>query len=273
MDNKRLILKKIITVFTAFLLTFALACLGLCITAKIASSRNFTKNMIDKTDYVQLAQEEIKEALSDLAIPSGLPSSFFDNKISADTISQIVTNSVNLNFSSEDIALDTNYIKEDLKNEITLWANDNFVFIDDSTSSAIDLLTEECYHVVLRYSSPEFLRVLGDIASPFSKVAVLGIIVALTLSAFTLFFLFRLLNKKEFFFFCFVSSCSGGLLIGIIPLILLVTNKISSIAITSKSLYAFICGFVNSCLTALVLFGLVLILISIVLVFLQKRKA
>ncbi len=273
MDKNKLILKRIITVFTAFILCFALACLGLCVTVKIAAGGNFAKGIIDKTNYVSLAENEIKEGLSDLAIPSGLPSDFFNNKISSDTVSQIISDSVDYSFSSGGTAPDLTFIKEDFKRDITLWANENFVFIDDATSSAVSLLTEECYNVVLRYCSPSILQYLGRLSVSLDKVATLGIILALTLTAFTLFFLSRLLGKKEFFFFSFVSFCSGGLLVGIIPFILLITNKISSIAILSKSLYAFICGFVNSCLLALVLFGLILVLISAIFVILEKRKA
>lgn len=269
--DKKFILKRIITVFTAFILAFALACLGLCVAVKIAVSVNFVKGIINKTDYVSFAEQEIKEGLSDLAIPSGLPSDFFNDKITSDTISKIVTDSVNHNFLNSNPP-DLSFIKEDLRTAITLWANENFVFIDSATDSAISLLTEECYHVVLRYCSPEILQYLGRLASAFSKVAIIGIAFSVVLCAFTLFFLFRLLGKKEFFFFGFVSFCSGGLLVGIIPLILLVTNKISSIAILSKSLYAFICGFVNSSLIILALFGLLLILISIIFVLLEKRQ-
>ena len=269
--DKKLVLKKVITVFTAFILTFALACLGLCITVKITLNIGFTKYIIDKTNYINYAQGEIKEALSDLAIPSGLPSDFFDSRISVDTISQIVSDSVNYSFSGVGDVPDLSFIRNNLKSEITLWANENFVFIDETASSAIDLLTEECYHVVLRYCSPELLQFLGRLADAFSKIAIIGIVLSLILCAFTIFFLFRLLNKKEFFFFSFVSYCSAGLLIGIIPLALLVTNKISSIAILSKSLYAFICGFANSCLTILVLFGFLFILFSVFFVILEKR--
>lgn len=273
MDKTKFILKKIITLFTAFILTFALACLGLCVTVRIATGGNFAKGIINKTNYVNLAESEIKEDLSDLAIPSGLPADFFDNKISSATISQFVLDSVDYNFSAVDTAPDLTFIKEDFKSDIALWADENFVFIDEATSSAVSLLTEECYNAVLRYCSPSILQYLGRLSVTLGKVSTLGIILALTLSAFTLFFLSKLLNKKEFFFFSFVSFCSSGLLVGIIPLILLITNKISSIAILSKSLYAFVCGFINSCLLALVLFGLLFILISAIFVFLEKRKA
>ncbi|MBQ9977805.1 MAG: hypothetical protein IJP21_04370 [Clostridia bacterium] len=269
--DKKLILKKIITVFTAFILTFALACLGLCVTAKVATKSDFFKGVINKTNYINFAEEEIKEGLSDLAIPSGLPSDFFSDKIKSDTISKIITDSVNHIFLNSS-APDFSFIKENLQKEITLWANENFVFIDDATNSAISLLSEECYHVVLRYTSPDIFQYLGRLASAFSKVAIIGIISSLILCAFTLFFLFKLLSRKEFFFFSFVSFCSGGLLVGIIPFILLITNKIASIAILSKSLYAFVCGFVNSCLVILALFGLLFILISVIFVLLEKKQ-
>lgn len=269
--EKKFILKRIITIFTAFILAFALASLGLCVTAKIVSSGNFAKGIIGKTGYVTFAEQEIKEGLSDLAIPSGLPSDFFDRKITSSTILQIVTDSVNCNFSGGSTP-DLTFIKENLKKDITLWANENFVFIDDATSSAISLLADECYDVILRYCSPSALQYLGRLATTLSKVALIGIISSFLLCAFTLFFLFRLQDRRDFFFFSFVSFCSGGLLVGIIPLILLISNKISSIAILSKSLYAFICGFVNSSLTILALFGLSLVLISVVFVLLEKRK-
>ncbi|MBR6572330.1 MAG: hypothetical protein IKK77_01250 [Clostridia bacterium] len=269
--NKISTLKKIITVFTAFILAFALACVGLCATVKIVSNSTFINGIINKTGYINFAEQEIKEGLSDLAIPSGLPSNFFDDKLSSTTVSQIVTDSVNCNFSGGK-APDLSFIKEELKNAITLWANENFVFIDDATESAVSLLAEEGYRIVLRYSSPEILQFLGRLTTTFSKIAIIGIISSLILCAFTLFFLFKLLSRKEFFFFSFVSFCGGGLLVGIIPLVLLITNKISSIAILSKSLYTFICGFVNSCLILLVLFGVLFILISIILVFFERKQ-
>ena len=126
MNKTKFILKKFITLFTAFILAFALACLSLCITVKIASISSFTKGIINKTNYIDYAQEEIKEALSDLAIPSGLPADFFDSSITTDTVSKIVTDSVNYNFSGGEVP-DFSSVKDDFKKEITLWANDNFV--------------------------------------------------------------------------------------------------------------------------------------------------
>ena len=271
-DKNKLILKRIIAIFVSFILAFALACLGLCGTAKLISSPDFVQNIINKTNYIGYAEEEIKEGLCDLAIPSGLPADFFSDKISSDTVSKLVMATVTKEFSHNGTAVDTAFLKEDFKKEITLWADENFVSIDDATTSAITLLTDECYQVVLRYANPEIFRYLGRLTVALSKVSLLGIIFTLFLCAFGLFFLSRLCEKKRFFFFVFVSFCSGGLLIGLIPLILLATNKISSIAILSKSLYAFICGFANSALTLLVLFGILFILISIIFVFFEKNQ-
>ena len=271
-QNKEMIIKNAIAVITAFILTFALSCLNICLAGKIISQPFFVKKVVVGSNYVSNAASEIKEALSDLAIPSGLPSDFFDKKVSDSKVSQLVASALDYNFKISSKAPDFSFIKEDLSKDINAFANEHFVTIDNETKKAITALTEECYNVYLRYCNPQVIQVLGQVVGSVSKIITLGIIASLLLSGVTLVFLFRLVDRKNFLFYSFVSFLGAGLLSGIIPLILLVTNKISHIAILSKSLYAFLCSFANSGLFIVVLFSLLFVLISLLMLFFELRK-
>ena len=272
MNKNKLILKNIIAIVTAFILTFALACLNLCLSGRVISNSDFVKSIITKSDYVTNAVTEIKEDLSDLAIPSGLPADFFDKKVLPAEVSEMVFSATLYNWNGEANELDFSSIKESLSNDITAYANENFVSIDEETKVAIKTLTEECYKVYLRYCNPTLLEFLGQTVKLLSKVVNLGIIASFVLLVLTLIFLYRLVDTKNFFFYSFVSFMGAGLLSGIIPLILLITNKISHIAILSKSLYGFLCTFVNSSLFIVMLFALLFVVISLLMLFLELRK-
>lgn len=271
-EKNKSILKSVIAIIIAFIITFALACLNICITGKAITNSNFARKIVVKSDYVNNATSEIKEGLSDLAIPSGLPSDFFDNKVTTTLVSDLVLSSIDYHFISNAQKPDFSYIKETLEKDITDYANENFVSIDQDTKSAIKTLTDECYKVYLRYCNPELIEVLGNTVKLLSKVVNLGIIASSVLFVLALLFIYRLVSLKSFFFYSFVSFMSAGLLTGIIPLLLLITNKISQIAILSKTLYSFLCSFVNSSLSIVLLISVLFIIISLVILFLELKQ-
>ncbi len=271
-EKNKLIFKNIIAIVTAFILTFALACLNICLSGKIISNSNFAKRIIASSNYVSNAVTEITEDLCDLAIPSGLPADFFDTKVSDSQVLELVVSAIEHNFNNNTETPDFSHIKETILNEITAYANENFVVIDDETKAAIKTLSDECYNVYLRYCNPTIIQYLGRTVGLLSKVVNLGIIASFLLLGFTLIFLYKLVDIKNFFFYSFVSFMGAGLLSGVIPLILLITNKISHIAIVSKTLYGFICSFVNGSLFIVLSFSLLFVIVSLFMLFLELRK-
>ncbi len=270
-EKNKQIAKSVIAILVAFILTFALACLNICLSAKIISSANFIKGVTEKSKYADKAAIEIKEALSDLAIPSGLPEDFFDDKVSQSQVAELFNSAIAQSFQGG-AKPDFSSIKETLSKDINDYANENFVSISKETQTAIKTLTEECCNIYIRYCSPSILQFLGQIIKTLSKVIIVGIAASALLVVVALVFILRLVDRKNFLFYSFSSFLGAGLLSGIIPLVLLITNKISHVAILSKSIYGFLCSFVNGSLLIIVLFSALFVIISLLMLLLELRK-
>ena len=87
-------MKKIINVLLSFFMAVIIFVFSSCAICALVTSAHFIKGVVFISAYTKNAETEIAESLQSVAIPSGLPESFFDDKIHTIFLKKTVNDSI-----------------------------------------------------------------------------------------------------------------------------------------------------------------------------------
>lgn len=214
----------------------------------------------------------MKQDLNDLAIPSGLPQNFFDEKLTDKDLLEFeerLFSKVSSSISQKEYAARTEAIKLKFKSLIEDYAKEVLVSGDSVSDEAISVFVNECSTTYLQYLSPSLFQLTLKYFAPILKIIKIISIVTFFLLLAVFIFLFKLSSIKKMCFYCFSSFMASGLILGIIPSYLLITKSMSKINISLASLYNFVSSYLSSCLTVFVITSGILILLSIMFLILE----
>jgi len=261
--------KERLRAIISFILAFFI-CLGVFTVALTAGALYFTKESalvkcIEKTDYTTLAVADITDELNELAIPSGLADDFFNGKINAKDFDKLFYTSLkNTLAKNNSFVLNIDDFKAEIINMVTDHTKSEVDIITSETEKDIAAFSDACGNVYLSYINPSLLSYVLNLLGSVGKYAVWVNVVALCFAAVCGFILFRLNNVKGMLKYLFASFMGAALTLGVIPGYLLISNEISKIGITSKSLFAIVTGLGNGFLTILVVAAGILAAVSVI---------
>lgn len=270
--NNSSFLQKAICIVVSFIQSMLLVLLAGCLCLLLCLSPEFTSKVIKKSDYVGLAVTEMKTNLNDLAIPAGLPSNFFDDKFLEDDYAEfeeLLISKATSSIEQKEFSVDTASIKLKFQKLVEDYATEHLGSINSVSSDAVALFVDECTTTYISYLTPDIFNLVFPNFAGIGKLMPIASGVSSVIILLAFIFLFKLSFKKGFYGYCFASFAGAGLILGTIPAYLLITNKISEINISLKSLYSFICKFSSSVLNTLVIASCVLILLALILLALE----
>ena len=255
------------------IISFALAffvCLGVFTVALTAGALYFVKEgtlvkHIEKSNYTTLAITDMTDELNELAIPSGLPENFFDDKVDSNAFNKLFYSSLkNVLAKNETFSLSIEDFKKEIAISVTEYTKSEVETITSETERDIADFSEECGNIYLSYINPSLLSYVLNILGSVGKYAVWANAISVVFALICVFVLFKLNTTKSFLMYLFASFMGAALTAGVIPGFLLITNELSRIGITSKSLFAVVTGLGNGFLTTLVVAAAVLAAIALV---------
>ena len=88
-------MKKIIYILLSFFMALIIFIGSLSFVGAVITSSTYLKSVVVVSNYVKKVETEIAESLKSVAIPSGLPENFFNDKIKTDFIKNTVNESIN----------------------------------------------------------------------------------------------------------------------------------------------------------------------------------
>ena len=261
--------KERLRAIISFVLSFFI-CLGVFATTLTAGMLYFIKEntvikCVENSDYTALAIIDMTNELNELAIPSGLPENFFDGKVDSKAFNELFYISLkNTLAKNETFSLSIENFKKEIAISVTEYTKSEVETITSETEKDIADFSEECGNIYLSYINPSLLSYILNLLGSVGKYAVWANAISVVFALICVFVLFKLNTTKSFFMYLFASFMGAALTAGVIPGFLLITNELSRIGITSKSLFAVVTGLGNGFLTTLVVAAAVLAAIALV---------
>ena len=271
-EKNRTILKSVIN-YTASIVT-ALLCFLLCVAIAfgVLTSKWYIKSTVKSSKYISGAATELKEDMISLAIPSGLPENFFNDKISTDLLldlnNQIINNAYgSANFKTDITAVKAYHIA--LFKEYASSAElDNELEVSEEGLNYLSDLCAEKYKKMGANSVFKYLSLYAGKLNAYMPFAIIGLI---AVNAFCFMFLIKLGKAERDKRFIYFSLCGAGIMTLALPLFVILGGYVKKISISSRAMHQFIMSYVNNILTLLVILGVILIALSIFILFFKKK--
>ena len=265
-------LRRVVAVVIAFVL-----CIGLFLTAisaciLIATKKDFAVSSAKNSNYTKLAVEEMTDKLNDLAIPSGLPEDFFNNRIDYERFDTLFfTAFVKIIDKDTDYSINVDDFAKEISTAVTEYSIANMGELSSEAVESIDAFATECATVYLTFANPPLVNYVYSLLKTVFKYTLAVNIASVTLTALAGFLLSRLGNAGSLKKYYFSSGVGAALTCGVIPVILLITGEVSRLAITSPSLHALLTCFATDVLGVMVAASGILLTASAVLLFFKLK--
>lgn len=275
MDKSNL-LRRAISTFACFVLCLCIFLLTLCSAIGAAFSVPFIEYVTEKSRYVSLSYSALKTNLEDIAIPSGLPSGFFDDKMNEALFKERIHNAFTANLSNKTSDFTVEEIEKEFYNMLHEYAITQNRVISNEAEESLHGFAEECAKCYIKYSNPSSVKLVFSNAYIIRKILLIGIVASAVLGLASGVFLFFLCRNKDFIKHICFALLGTALLSGIIPAILLFSKEVRKIAITAEALYSLTVTFFESLLTLAIIFAVTYLLLTIILLltklFITKKQ-
>ena len=113
-------MKKIINILLSFFMTVVIS-----VTGCLATSSPFIKAVVSISDYKHNIEPEISDSLKSVAIPSGLPEDFFNDKIKSEYIDRIINESIEAAINKQDYTMPLDELEQLIYDDIVAYANEH----------------------------------------------------------------------------------------------------------------------------------------------------
>ena len=267
-NKLRTIISYVVSIITAmFVFLF-----GVSSALGVATSKQYIKFTVKTAEFINISADELKEDFISLAIPSGLPENFFNDKIYRDLLGEVNNNCIDNAYDKGSFAVDTTKVKEKYLNNFWTYAESGALASDVAvTDESLEYLANLCTEKYEKTAGNSIFKYLSFYSAKINRLMPFAVVGLLVLSVFGALFVLKLgkfTNDKRFIYF---SLCGGGAMLSIIPTILLIGGYVKKISIASRSMHLFIIAFVNNILILLVILGVVLITTSVSILIFKKK--
>lgn len=266
-------LRVVISLLLAFVLCLGVFMLALTATLSIATQNDYVADSAKRSGYAKQAHSELIMDLNYLAIPSGLPQNFFNGKIDYEKFEKSFFGCLENSISpSKNFTLDFSDVETEILSLITEYSENVVGELSPETEQALEDFAAECVSIYASYVKPPLVGYVFSVFAPMRKYLLLGIAVSVVLSFAAGYLLFKLNDILPFKKYCFASFMGAALTTGIIPFFLVITNEISKLSITTKSLHQITTCYINDLLWLMIIAGTLLALVSVMFIIFNKIK-
>ena len=247
-------MKKIINILLSFFMAVIIFVFSCCAIGAFLTSAPFIKGAVFVSAYTKNAETEIAESLQSVAIPSGLPENFFDDKIHTIFIKNTINNCISSAIKGKAYEMPTAEIEALIYNDILKYSKENGIQMDEEAETMLKNTASLSATYYKNFTYNIFYRVLKFLKGISLKM----LIAAVVLLAVLAFMHYLLKGKKEL---CFAYLGGGTMLFA--PIILIISGVAFKWAIASKAVLTFVNLYIGFTLITMVILGVLAILYGI----------
>lgn len=258
-------MKKVLYIAVSFLTAFLIFVFGAALTGAVATSEAYIKTAIKNSEYTKKVSIEIADKMQDIAIPSGLPQDFFDDKIKTDYINTTIDKCVSAATKGEEYAYNNEEIVELVYNDILEYAKEKNIDINEESKGMLLETASLSAEFYSNYTYKLFYKILGFI----NNVSKLLFIAAGVLFVIIVAICMVLLKKEELSF----ALMGGGVML-LVATVLMLSSSLFKLSISSAAVVGFINTFLGGVATIIGILGAIFVVLGIVSAkFILKRLA
>ena len=267
--DKNILIRRIIAAVVSFVLAITVTALSLCALIAISCSSPFFITIVTDSGYISAASEAVLTDLEDVAIPSGLPTDFFETRLKKELLRDRVLNAFKSHIEGTTPDFSVEEIHNEFYNMLREYALTQNRVISDESEEALKGFADECCECYLNYVNPAAVKLVLTYFPIIKKYITYASAVAALLVAAAAILLYFLCRKKDFEKLLYFSFSTAALLLGILPAIILISGEIKKIAITGKALYSLVVGFFEGILGLALIFAAVFLLLALSLILIK----
>ena len=226
----REILKRIISTVLSFSLSVLLAVCALLLCVSAVFSRPVAEMVVSGEKYTSAVREEVLSSLESYAIPGGLPSDFFEDKITEESVKADIKSAAKCAFLGKNF--DVEPLRARLKSDIMSYAEANGIDTVDAEES-IDNLVALSVSAYKNYVFSDLLKYFGAFSKAFFPWSLILFCLFLVLSLGMGLSVYKIGGA----FYLRSGLSGGGLMLLIVPLYILLSGQIARLGLTSASMF------------------------------------
>ncbi len=255
---KRDFSKKIISAVVAFGACVMLSAAILALTVGAVFSRPYF-SLLTGNGYKAKVTGEVLSQLEGLAIPGGLPHDFFEQELDKALLKKDIDRAVSAAFADKSVTFEA--FSAATKQSVMRYAQENNITVqagDETAEENIDHLVSLCAKKYKTLVNSEFIKFGGAISrflNPWCLIiaVVLGAIAAGLIIA---------THKIGGITYLRMALGGAGIMLVLFPAYMLIFRNITSLGITSSSMYALATGIIYSLLITLIVFAVILLVLA-----------
>ncbi len=261
-----------LAVVSVLLSVFIFATVVSCVLNLTFCNKNYMIAVLERHDYYSLIYKEYTESIEDgIAIPAGVEPGILSNVVSQIEMKNQINGIISAAYDSS-VDNSSGFAYKDIEQKFynsmeAYFISKGFEF-NEEVENDIKYVAAHCADECKGYAEMPFIYTIGDYANDFQKVFTIVGFIAGTMIIFLVVLISITKKWRSSALLCSGISCmTAGLMVVIAPLYVLLTDVIGRLNIGVKSLYYFAIGYSTDLLYILILFGLALIIISLVIGF------
>ncbi|MGN0499420.1 MAG: hypothetical protein ACI4F6_10240 [Acutalibacteraceae bacterium] len=257
----------------SFLLAFVLFLLSVFIILETTVfSQDYMISKMGESGYYAMVKDELKSELKSLGNASGLNESFAEGFVQSLDINEIELNYISAFYTGDTTLVDTTEFKQQLYAALDSYMDENGInkssVSQENLSYFVDQASER---YVTQVSIPFFSFVANYIYKASTPVLIITISLAAVALIITLIIVFTNKFKHRRFRYLCYGFTSTFLAVTVIPIVVLLSGKISQINLNTRSLYNLFVSYANGVFMYFFIFSAILLVLSVLSFILYRR--
>lgn len=236
---------------------------------------DFMNKQISKSSYCENALNEVKETFISYGAASSFDADFFDSVLELNQVKLDVYHMALQLYSNGNSQVDTDKFNTDLYNKLTENVKARNIEITPEVDTALQYLAQTCTDTYRQYISLPFITEIAPVLSKLQQPLQIALFIMLGLILFLSVFIFLINRWKHRVVRYYIYSIGGSVLMLLaLPLLAILSGKITKVAFMSKSLYYLAVTYMNSFFSLFFGFaiGLSVLLILLLLLYRSMTK-
>lgn len=265
--------KPILYGLLSLLLAFALFLLSVFAVLEITVfSQDYMISKMGESGYFAMTKDELKSELKSLGNASGLDESFAEDFVQSLDINGIELKYISAFYSGDTTLVDTTEFKQQLYSALDSYMDENGINKSSVSQENLSYFVNQASEIyVTQISIPFFSFVANYIYKASTPVLIITISLAAVALIITLIIVFTNKFKHRRFRYLCYGFTSAFLAVTVIPIVVLLSGKISQINLNTRSLYNLFVSYANGVFMYFFIFSAILLVLSVVSFILYRR--
>lgn len=265
--------KPILYGLLSFLLAFALFLLSVFAVLEITVfSQDYMISKMGESGYYAMVKDELKSELKSLGNASGLDESFAEGFVQSLDINEIELKYISAFYTGDTTLVDTTEFKQQLYAALDSYMDENGINKSSVSQENLSYFVNQASEIyVTQISIPFFSFVANYIYKASTPVLIITISLAAVALIITLIIVFTNKFKHRRFRYLCYGFTSTFLAVTVIPIVVLLSGKISQINLNTRSLYNLFVSYANGVFMYFFIFSAILLVLSVLSFILYRR--